>query len=83
METLVGARTAEEEEAMRLFLMNFQLLPLSMDVADRAVRLRRTKLKMSDSIIQATAQDDGRLLLTRNTKDFPSGTAGVRIPYII
>lgn len=83
MEILVGATAAQDDEA-RLFLLNFQLLPLTPDVAERAVEIRRSsKIKQPDAIIQATAQTQGRLLLTRNTRDFPSSAPGVHIPYTL
>lgn len=83
MEVLAGA-TAVNEADTRTLLLNFQLLPLIPEFAERAVAIRRTsKIKLPDAIIQATAEVDGRILITRNTRDFPSSTAGVRVPYTI
>jgi len=57
-------------------------LPLGADVAERAFQLRRSnRIKLPDDLIQATAEVAGRVLITRNTRDFPAGTPGVRIPY--
>jgi predicted nucleic acid-binding protein len=36
-----------------------------------------------DAIILATAQSRGRVLITRNTKDFPAEMPGIRVPYTL
>jgi predicted nucleic acid-binding protein len=83
MEVISGATAANEADA-RSFLLNFSTLPLSVDVAERAFVLRKSsKIELPDAIIQATAEAAGRVLITRNTRDFPAGTAGVRIPYTL
>jgi len=83
MEIMVGS-TAEDEDEIRAFLMKFQVVPLSQEIAERAVKVRRaTKIKLPDVIVKATAEISGRTLVTRNTRDFPSGTPGVRIPYTL
>jgi hypothetical protein len=83
MEVMAGSTAANEADA-RTFLLNFYTLPLSMEIAERAFLLRRTnRIKLPDTIIQATAEASGRVLLTRNTRDFPQGTPGVRIPYTL
>jgi predicted nucleic acid-binding protein len=69
-------------DAVRRFLATFRQLAVTPEVAERAVAIRRAvKMKLPDAIILATAQEDGRTLVTRNTKDFVQGMAGVRIPY--
>jgi hypothetical protein len=40
-------------------------------------------MSMSSAIVLATAATSGRILLTRNTRDFPANTPGVRVPYEI
>jgi hypothetical protein len=81
MEVMAGVTPADEEQT-RAFLLDFSLLPLTAEVADRAVAIRRDrKLKLPDAIILATAEVAGRVLVTRNTRDFPKGTPGVRVPY--
>lgn len=83
MEVMVGSTNTNEAET-RLFLQNFYTLPLEANVAERAFLLRRTKrIKLPDAIIQATAEESGRILITRNTRDFPPGTPGVLIPYVL
>lgn len=82
MEILVGAAEGEEESEIREFLRRFQVYGIEEGVAERAVDIRRReKLRLPDAIIWATAQQLGALLVTRNTRDFPSRNPGIRIPY--
>jgi predicted nucleic acid-binding protein len=82
MEVLVGASEPEEART-RAFLDRFDVVELDEAVAEAAVQLRRAKrLKLPDAIVWACAKTKGRLLVTRNTKDFPSDP-GVRFPYVI
>jgi hypothetical protein len=83
MEVMAGA-TPGEEPRIRAFLATFRSLPLTPEIAERSVIVRRQrKMKLPGAIIKATAEITGRLLLTRNTRDFPSGDPGVRVPYRI
>jgi predicted nucleic acid-binding protein len=84
MEVLAGADDADEEAVMREFLSRFKVQPLEKAVAERAIKIRRQhKLKLPDAIILATAKELGRILVTRNTKDFSEKDAGIRVPYRI
>lgn len=81
MEVMVGA-TPETEQIMRGFLGGFVNLPIEEQVSNVAVTLRKKhKMKLPDAIVWATAQVDRRILVTRNTKDFPQDEPGIRIPY--
>jgi len=83
IEVLVGATPAEEAK-MRLFLSDFAVIPLGNEVAEEAAKLRRShRMKLPDAIIWASARGTNRLLVTRNTKDFPAGDPGVRHPYSV
>jgi predicted nucleic acid-binding protein len=83
MEVMAGS-TPEDEAQIRAFLMTFLNLSITAAAAERAVVLRRKwRIKLPDAIIQATAEVGDRLLITRNTRDFPSGVPGVRVPYQI
>ena len=83
MEVMVGA-PERATDATRVFLDRFELVGLDRDIADLAVQLRRSHgVKLPDAIIWASARHQGRLLVTRNTKDFPPGDPGVRAPYVI
>jgi len=82
MEVLVGAADSEEEATLHAFLDRFEILPVTLPVAERSVELRREhRLRLSDAIIWATADVAGRLLVTRNTRDFPPDHPGIRVPY--
>jgi len=83
MEVMAGATAANEADT-RKCLLNFYTLPLTAEVAERAVVLRRTgRIKLPDAVIQATAEAAGRVLITHNSREFPPGTPGVRIPYTL
>ncbi|MEG3174909.1 type II toxin-antitoxin system VapC family toxin [Sphingomonas sp. RB3P16] len=77
--------SAESLSRARLFLSGFAVDELDMHIADRAAALRRDRptLKSLDAIILASAQVHGRVLVTRNTKDFPANMPGVRVPYTL
>ncbi len=84
MEILAGAQTAEEEALLRDFLHGFLMLPVTSEVAERAVQLRREhRIRLPDAIIWASAQVRDCLFVTRNTRDFPVDDPGVRVPYHI
>jgi predicted nucleic acid-binding protein len=66
------------------FLSRFGLDEIDDEIALRAAALRRERprLKSLDAIILASAQTRGRVLVTRNTKDFPAEMPGIRVPYV-
>jgi predicted nucleic acid-binding protein len=67
------------------FLGRFGLDEIDDEISLRAAALRRERprLKPLDAIILATAQIRGRVLVTRNTKDFPAEMPGIRVPYTL
>jgi predicted nucleic acid-binding protein len=69
----------------RAFLSAFRIDELDAEIAARAAALRyeRRGLKLPDAIILATAQLRGRILVTRNTRDFPAAMPGIRVPYTL
>jgi predicted nucleic acid-binding protein len=71
--------------AAQAFLGRFGLDEIDHEIAQRAAALRRQrpKLRSPDAIILATAQHRGRILVTRNTRDFPATLPGVRVPYTL
>ena len=83
IEVLAGTRPAVEAGTRR-FLATFERIELSGEIADLTVLLRRkSRLRIPDAIILATARVEGLVLVTRNTKDFSADEPGVRIPYKI
>lgn len=82
MEVMVGA-TATTESVIKGFLADFTSLSINDDVANLAVKLRKKhKMKLPDAIIWATAQTNGRILVSRNIKDFSASEPGIRVPYV-
>ncbi|WP_295640311.1 PIN domain-containing protein [Novosphingobium sp.] len=69
-------------EALR-FLGRFSMDEIDEETALRAASLRRERprIKSPDAIILASAQVRGRVLITRNTRDFPAEMPGIRVPY--
>lgn len=74
--------TARETEA---FLAGFSIDELDSEIADRAAALRRERprLKLPDAVVLATSMVRGRILVTRNTQDFPAQMPGIRVPYTL
>lgn len=74
-----GAKVATIEA----FLSRFHIDELDGEIAKHAATLRRERprLKLPDAVILASAQVRGRILVTRNTKDFPAEMPGIRVPY--
>lgn len=82
MEILAGAKNAEEEDVIEMFLRDFTLVDVSRPIAREAIALRRSRrLRLPDAIIWASARHESALLVTRNTKDFPRTDPGIRVPY--
>jgi predicted nucleic acid-binding protein len=51
-------------------------------IAREAVEIRRGhRIRLPDAIVWASARSEAAVLITRNTKDFPKGESGIRIPY--
>ena len=67
------------------FLSSFGIDELDAETAARAAALRRDRprLRSPDAVIFASAQLRGRILVTRNTRDFPATMPGIRVPYIL
>jgi predicted nucleic acid-binding protein len=82
MEVMCGAETEEEEASAKLLFRSMHRVDLTSRIAQKAVEERkRSGLKLPDAVILATADCEGCILVTRNTKDFDSGDPRVRIPY--
>lgn len=82
MELQIGSQNEEETDVIDLFLREFRTIEISRPIARRAAEIRRrTRIRLPDAIIWATAETEDAVLLTRNSKDFPSNDAMVRIPY--
>jgi len=83
IEVMVGAARLGDEQRRqtRHFLAQFMSIPISEDIAEMAVAIRaKDGLKLPDAIIDATARVTGRLLITRNIRDFQQNSR-VLCPY--
>lgn len=84
MEVMAGAAPGDDERRVRAFLRRYTLRPIDADVGERAVHLRRAhRIRLPDAVVWATAKQLGQLFVTRNTRDFPAGDAGIRVPYTL
>ena len=83
IEVMVGANETNQA-ATRAFLDSFTRIGIDLPIAERAVALRQIhRIKLPDAIVWASAQMNAMLLVTRNTKDFPPGDPGIRMPYTV
>lgn len=82
IEVMAGAQ-AERTREIEVFLDFFSVVELTEEIARRAATIRRErkKLRLPDAVIWASAQANGCILVTRNTKDFPVAMPGIRVPY--
>lgn len=69
---------------LQQLMSRFEVVEIDARIAAAAADIRhRSRLKLLDAFILATAQVSGSILITRNTKDFPANMPGIRVPYIL
>jgi predicted nucleic acid-binding protein len=84
IEVLTGARNSEDQHRVEHLLGYFEMIELDEPVAREAISLRRQhRLRLPDAIIWAAARLRDSLLVTRDSRDFPIGDPGIRVPYQI
>mgnify|MGYP001559457641 FL=1 len=67
----LAGMSEREQKVIDLYLLQSEILPVTLPIARRAGLLARTRRKgKPDLIIAATALEHNIPLLTRNTKDF-------------
>jgi predicted nucleic acid-binding protein len=82
-EVLTG-ETFDARDSVRQALSNFEIVELDARIATAAADIRRrSRMKLIDAYVLATAQVNGAILITRNTKDFPAEMPGIRVPYVL
>ena len=82
-EVLAG-EPLETRDYVQELIAPFEVIELDARIATAAADIRhRTRMKLLDAVILATAQITGSILVTRNTKDFPAKMPGIRVPYKI
>ncbi len=63
--------TQEQENIVKNFLEEFEIIDISKNIINRALENRKIKkIKMADNFILATAQLFDLYIVTRNSKDF-------------
>lgn len=81
---VMAGEELERRDPVRQALSNFEVVELDERISMAAADVRfRSKMKLMDAYILATAQVNGAILITRNTKDFPVNMPGIRIPYTL
>ena len=82
-EVLAG-EALERRDVIRQAIAPFEVVEIDARIAMAAADIRyRSRMKLLDAYILATAQVNGAILITRNTKDFPAEMPGIRVPYIL
>ena len=81
-EVLAG-EPLERRDLIQPIISPFEVVELDARIALAAADIRhRMRIKLIDAYIFATAQVNGAILVTRNTKDFPAQIPGIRVPYL-
>jgi predicted nucleic acid-binding protein len=79
---VMAGEELERRDPVRQALSHFEVVELDERISTAAADIRfRSKMKLMDAYILATAQVNGAILITRNTKDFPVNMPGIRVPY--
>ena len=82
-EVLAGEPLHERPRLQQL-MSAFEVVEIDARVAAAAADIRhRSRMKLLDAYVLATAQVSGAILITRNTKDFPASMPGIRVPYTL
>jgi len=81
---ILAAEPLETRDHVQALIAPFEVVELDGRIAAAAVDIRRrSRMRLVDSIVLATAQVNGAILVTRNIKDFPANMPGIRIPYTL
>ncbi|MFZ5741980.1 MAG: type II toxin-antitoxin system VapC family toxin [Pseudomonadota bacterium] len=82
-EVLAG-EPLETRDHVRKLITPFDVVEIDGRIASAAADIRhRHGMKLLDALILASAQVNGSILITRNTKDFPANMPGIRVPYTL
>ena len=72
----------ERRDTIKQLISPFEIVEIDGRIASAAADIRyRSRMKLMDAYILATAQVNGAILVTRNIKDFPANMPGIRVPY--
>ena len=81
---IVAGEPLQTRDVVQSLIAPFEVIELDARIASAAAEIRQTtKMKLLDAMILATAQVNGAILVTRNTRDFPANLPGIRVPYTL
>ncbi len=81
---ILAGEALEDRSIVQQAISPFEVIEIDQRIAAAAADIRhRTKMKLLDAYILATAQVNGAILITRNIKDFPANMPGIRVPYTL
>jgi predicted nucleic acid-binding protein len=81
---ILAGEPLEQRDVVRDLIAPFEVVEIDARIALAAANIRyRSRMKLIDAYILATAQVNGSILITRNTKDFPAELPGIRVPYTL
>lgn len=81
---ILAGEPIETRSEIEQLIAPFSVVELDGRIAAAAADIRfRMRIKLLDAIVLATAQVNGAILITRNTKDFPTQMPGIRVPYTL
>lgn len=81
---ILAGEPLESRSRVQELMTSFEVVELDGRIASAAADIRhRMRMNLLDAFILATAQVNGAILITRNTKDFPASMPGVRVPYTL
>lgn len=79
---LLAGVPLDERDVLQRTISSFEVVEIDARIAAAAADIRyRSLMKLMDAYILATAQVNGAILITRNTKNFPANMPGIRVPY--
>lgn len=81
-EELAQFRYVLDQMRIRVIHTNEAIMCAAASIRGKSL-LTPPKIALPDAIIRATAEIDGRLLITRNPKDFGGLSPSIRVPYTI
>lgn len=81
---ILAGEPLERRDGVRELIAPFEVVELDARIAAAGADIRhRSRMNLMDAYILATAQVNGAILITRNTKDFPANLPGIRVPYVL
>jgi predicted nucleic acid-binding protein len=81
---ILAGEPVHERPRLQQLMSPFEVVEVDARIASAAADIRhRLRMKLLDALILATAQVNGAILITRNTRDFPANMPGIRVPYTI